>query len=222
MNDVATSISMARRPAYTPIGYHITHIPDAVYPWWQGQIDIVRDMFDPGVMPIFRRMVYRSQAGATLTFIHHGVARWDRDAESNPDGEILRAPKPYGWTYGRANVVERWFEAPSVRGSIRQKNNLPKPFVAWGDWIERWMREVYWDATAAQMQRYSDEAADGRVEASRRDEDRETAAAEKDELAYQRRQYEQLSEEDVKCARGIAAGHIPRPDPKPFVHLKGA
>lgn len=213
-------LDMVPRADYQPLGYVITHVPDAIYPYDMAQVLRIRDLYDPGFIPIFRRMTYRTQAGAILTFIHHGVARAGRLV--TPDMMIVKAPKPTGWKFGTATFVERWFEGQVIKGSVRAKNNLPPPFIPWGGWVEAWCRETYWAASAREKMLYADQyGSEVQRRKAREAEEAETAYRAKHDLAYQRRIFESLGADDVRETIARQNGQIPH-EKKPFVHLQGA
>lgn len=209
------------RPAYVPLGYHVTCVPDSVYGWPLWQVRAARLQYDPGFIPIFRRMVYQTPAGGTLSFMHHGVARFDPHAKGDPT--IERAPLPYGWKFERPNVVERWFEPRDrVAGSIRAKNNLPKAFVPWGDWVLRWVEETYWQASATEKMAYTDKNGDdARAASARAHAEAEAAYVNKNEFQYRKRLFESLGPDDEREVRAKTSGAY-QPEAKPFVDLQGA
>lgn len=215
------ALDMMPKPGFKPLGYHITCVPDALYPWPAEQVRLIRSTFDTGFVPIFRKMVYQTPAGAILEFRHHGVARFDPLAKSDP--LIEHAPLPYGWKFDRPNVVERWFEPKSrVPGSIRALNNLPKAFIPWTDWVLRWARETYWEASGQEKARYQEEhGEESRKAADLRFVLDETAYAQQGEASYQKSLYESLGPEDERYATGLSLGLV-KPEPKPFCDLQGA
>lgn len=215
--DQVARFGMMPEPAYRPLGYHVTCIPDAVYPWPLWQVKLIRRTYDPGFLPLFRRMVYRTPAGGVLTFVHHGVGRHGRESM---DGGIISAPTPSWWPFERATFVERWFEHAFLKpGSVRAKNNLPRAFVPWGDWVQRWAEETYWAASAAEKTHYVDTHGEHVRTASQREfEAAEAAYRQKEDLSYQRRQYEQLEDRDAVYVQELAAGRVPH-EKKPFVEI---
>lgn len=214
-------LGMRMKPAYVPLGYHVTCVPDAVYGWPLWMVRMIRKQYDPGFIPIFRRMAYQSPAGAVLTFVHHGVARFDPTAR--PDRLVEAAPLPFGWKFERPNIVERWFEPrENVSGSIRAKNNLPKPFVPWGDWVQRWVEETYWEASAASKMAYVEEnGEEARAHKAAQAQQAEVDYANQGEAKYRKRLVDEIGPQDMQEARARQAGHVEH-EPKPFVHLTGA
>jgi hypothetical protein len=216
----AYGVDFKTKPEYTPIGSHLTCVPDVVYGWPMWMVRQIRRDYDPGFIPIFRRLVYRTRAGGILTFIHHGVARAGRETF---DPVVQNVPLPHGWEFERPTFVERWFQpARSVPGSIRAKHNLPKPFVPWSEWVLRWAAETYWAASAEEKQEY----VETHGEAAQASREREAMQAEvdyvdKNEAAYRQKLVEQLGPEDERYARGLAAGAIQR-EKTPFVQVQGA
>lgn len=222
MSPAKYDVDFVTKPSYKPLGYHLTCVPDPLYPWPLWQVKIIREQYDPGFIPIFRRMFYQTPAGAILTFEHHGVARYDPMAKS--DRLVEAAPLPCDWAFERPNIIERWFEpAGRVAGSIRAKNNLPKAFVAWGDWVKRWVEETYWEASAAEKTAYLEDHGDeARTAKARLEAEAEAALANRDEAKYHRRLVSEIGADDYREATARAAGLL-KPTPKPFVDLhKGA
>jgi hypothetical protein len=214
------ALDLMPKPGYRPLGYYITCVPDELYPWPEHQVQIIRRTFDPGFLPIFRKMVYQTPAGGILTFRHHGIARFDPLAK--PDPFVAHARVPFWWRWEHPNVVERWLEPKErVRGSIRALNNLPKAFVPWTDWVLAWARETYWEASAAEKQQYQEEHGEGSLLAkARKHEEAEAEYRQKSEASYQKRLYESLGPEDERYAKGVGLGLV-KPEPKPFCDLGG-
>lgn len=214
-------MGMKTEPSYIPLGHHVTCVADPVYPWPLWMVRMIRKQYDPGFIPIFRRMAYQTPAGAILTFVHHGVARFDPTAR--PDRVVEAATLPFGWKFERPNIVERWFEpAERVAGSIRAKNNLPKPFIAWGDWVQRWVEETYWDASAETKQEFVEKnGEEAKRHAARLAAQAETEYGNKQEAQYRKRLIDEIGPQDYKEGLARAAGHIEH-ERTPFVHLNGA
>jgi hypothetical protein len=210
------------RARFQMLGYHITRVPDVQYPWPPALVKIIRESYDPGFVPIFRKMVYKdTQTGGIFTFCHHGVARYGENTP--PDPRIVHCPRPSngaGADYGPATFVERWFQnSDHVRpGTVRALNNLPPPFIAFTEWVVRWCEETYWESTAAEKaelhQKQEDEA-HKQVEK----ESEEAAYRQKGEAAYQKRLFDQLGPDDEREFLARRAG-IYKEDPKPFVHVR--
>lgn len=214
------NLDLNPRAPFEPLGFNITCVPDALYPWPAWMVRLIRQEYDPGLVPIFRRMVYQTQAGSRLVFYHHGVARFHPNAE--PDPVLQNVQLPYGWKFERPNVVERWFEqdrSRTRRGSIRHKNNLPMPFIPWTEWVLRWVEETYWEATAAEKARYNDEhGVHVEAERERKFQESEAAHANQSEQKYRQREQEKLTPEDMSYVRGVSTGQV-KPEPKPFVQI---
>lgn len=179
-------------------------------------IRVIRREFDPGFTPIFRRMVYQTPAGGVHTFIHHGVARFDRHAM--PDPLIASCPMPgmgYGARFEHPNVVDRWFEARVVPGSRRYREGLPPAFVPWTEWVLTWARETYLAADAAEKKRLTG-IQEEEAKHARESAEAEAAYIARDEAPRIKRLYESLTENDMKEARARQSGDFPL-ESKPFV-----
>jgi hypothetical protein len=232
-------LSLLPKARYRLLGVHVTRIQDAAYPWDPEIVRAIR-VFDPGFVPVFRRKVYKDQhTGLLLTFVHHGVGRFDRKAD--PDPRIARLPLPSGpgRDFGPINRVERWFEPAPPDAPV---NNLPRGFVPFNDWVYGWARET-WSERAAQALREEvrgdDEApveaevVPGRVgqdvvnwrqesaPPNWKQEQDEADYRQKEEAPYQKRLMEQLGPDDEREFRARIAG-VYRDDPKPFVHVRSA
>lgn len=205
--------------AYPALGYHITCIPDAVHPWSAHDVSLIRRELDPGFIPIFRRLVYGTPSGGTLTFLHHGIARFDPNAL--PDPVIAAAPRPYGWKFERPNIIDRWIHPKDYADnrSVRAKYGLPKPFKPWGDWFLEWTRETFWEASVSEKMEWIDSyGADVLAHRVSEFEAAEAAHADREESKYRKREGEKLTPEDLSYVRGVQTGQV-QPEPKLSVQI---
>jgi hypothetical protein len=219
--NVKAGFDMVMGPSYIPLGYHITCVPDALYGWPLWQVRQIRKQFDPGFVPIFRRMAYRTPAGAVLEFIHHGIARYDPLSPS--DRLVEAAPLPFGWKFERPNVIERWFEPRDrVPGSIRAKNNLPRAFVPWTEWVARFVEETYWEASNSDKLAYiAEHGEETQRRKVREAQEAETAYRAKTDLPYQRRVFESFGADDIREVIERTKNPMAGYEPKPFVQIPG-
>jgi hypothetical protein len=219
-------------PAYKPLATLLTYIsPIHCQPWDEAGIRRIRE-FDPGFVPIFRTRIYQTKAGALLYFSHHGVARYGKNTQ--PDPAVLGALRPvYGYFSrfpggNRPNFIERWFEneQQKVPGSIRQRYNLPAPFVRWGPWVERWVEETFWAASAREKQAFHDAThaeSGAHIDAHREWEHEQSEAAyrQQGETPYQKRLHDSMGVDDEKEAMARAAGLWEEPT-RPSVDMGGS
>jgi hypothetical protein len=221
--DTHWGLSMAQRPRFVFVGVHHTRVPDAAYPWDPEIVRAIR-VFDPGFVPIFRRILLRdTHSGAIREFCHHGIGRFSTRRPVQP--WVARIPTPscgYGRDFGPITMVDRWIQGPVVVGSPRQRYSLPPPFVPYSDWVYQWARRNYWEASAREMRNYQREIDRRRPERlARKTEEAEAEYRVKQESPYQKRLLEQLSPDDAREYLARRSGAY-REDPKPFVHLRSA
>lgn len=204
-----------------PFRFHdseVSYIPHVSYPWPLDLIKRIR-LVDPGLVPVISRKVFISQTHTRHTFVHVGIARYDRSAR--PDPRLLGAARPCTGYFSRfpydhrPNVIDLWFEGPVKEGSWRHLRKLPAPFVPFGEWVERMARETAWDLQ--QKTRAERLAMIGVAEEQGREAETRAALAEADyvdqgEFQYRKRLFESISPDDVRNAAAP-------PEPKPFVHL---
>jgi hypothetical protein len=222
---VNRSFQMDPQREWVHLGTHISHVPDVEYPWNPCDVREIRESFDPGFVPVFRRMAYRSQAGAIVVFKHHGNAWYDA---LSPDSDHLIATAEFpstgygsdwGFRYGHCNRVF-WYElATDRRPKWCQRNGLPGPMVPWGQWIIRMAEET---------QRASRNAARKFLELQEEEESERMKVAnfEKSEASYREKsegplQKKLLESMGVDDYRAMAAPLSHRStERRPFVHLK--
>lgn len=183
---------------YTFLGYHVTCIPDAMYPWTEGDVRFIREHYDPQFVPIFRRMTYRTAAGGIKDFIHHGVARYDPEAKSDP--LVMRLDMPtgrYGASFRHPNIVERWFENKAAVRPYSQRSlyQLPPPTIHWGSWVTSWAADSFWDASWEDKLAFHRQKEQEDIEArhhAREHEEKEAEYRAKGEENYQSRQFDDI------------------------------
>jgi hypothetical protein len=217
---VAT-VPFSDKPDWEFLGTHITHIPDAMYPWDRQTVKSIREHYDPDFFPVFRRMVFKSPAGGIHTFCHHGCA-W-HDERSHPDHLIMQAEFPstgygsdWGARFGHCNKVF-WYQPSEDRLSpMARKYGIPGAFVPWGNWIVRMADETQKSAKSAaeriMIQREKGESA--RAARAYQSEREEAAYRQKQESAYQKRLIAEASVDDWK-----SIGAPSRLERQPFVDL---
>jgi hypothetical protein len=215
---------MDPKPEWIHLGTHITHVPDAEYPWSASDVRDIRNHYDEGFFPIFRRMAWRSAAGAVVVFKHHGHA-WRDPRTPDLDPLVYNAVFPstgfgadWGFKYGHCNKVF-WYElAPARRPRWCQKNGLPGPMVPWGQWIVRMTEETQRAARNAVVKflELQEEEEKGRM-AVARSEQEEASYRQKQQKNYQSRLIDSLGVDDY---RAMAAPPSYRSNERrPFVHV---
>jgi hypothetical protein len=222
--DTEWGVDLAPDSAFKFLGGHITRIPDVEYPFPEWELREIWK-FDPGYIPITRKLLFKSQAGAVYTFRHFGVARFDPSPEDpeNINPTIVNLPKPTVGPLaklGPANIIDIWFENQDMvrPGTPRWLNNLPPPTVYPETWILPMARESYWEADAETKKRVraqqDAEAEDAKIKAQE-ERDAEADYVNKGEAQYRQKLYDQLSPEDEKEFLARRAG-LYKEDAKPF------
>lgn len=219
------NVPMGPKAEYTFKGYHVTGVPHPVYPWPESDVRLIRNYYDPDYVPLTRVMVYQTAAGATLSFLHHGIARYDPDAKGDPMIERVEMPTGrYGASFRRPNVMERWFEnKQDVRPySKRALYQLPPPTRHYrGDWLVDWVATNFWDAAWEDKREFSE--AKEREEMERKDKRREFEQEEADHAArgesnYFAREFEKIGSEERKEVIARQTGQWKEPT-RPSVDL---
>lgn len=204
MNPRAPTGALAPKARFAPVGFQFSIAPDPVYPWPRDQVALIRRSYDSGFVPLHRKLIYRdTQTNGIWTFHHHGVGRWDPDAE--PEHEIVNATRiqsGFGSDF-RANIVERWFQnVDHVRpGTVRFANNLPAPYIPWGAWVLTWVMETCWQADSEAKKRYvkeKDREERDATEKRQADLNAEAAYVDRGEANYRKDLADKLSEQDWK------------------------
>ena len=215
---------MDPKPDWVHLGTHISHVPDALYPWDAQDVKDIRRNYDENFFPIFRRMVWQSAAGSIYTFEHHGHA-WHDPLTSDVDPLIYGAEFPstgygssWGFDFGHCNKVF-WYElAPKRRPQWCQKNGLPGPMVPWGQWIVRMAEETQRASRNAVVKFLELQEAEERerFKAAKYEQD-EAAYRQKQQASYQSRLIDSLGVDDYK-AMAAPLSHRSN-ERRPFVHL---
>ena len=215
---------MDPKPEWVHLGTHISHVPDALYPWDAQDVKDIRRHYDENFFPIFRRMVWQSAAGSIYTFEHHGHA-WRDPLTDDVDPMIYGADFPstgygsnWGFDFGHCNKVF-WYElAPQRRPKWCQKNGLPGPMVPWGGWIVRMAEETQRAArnTVIKFLELQEAEQNERLKAAKYEKD-EAAYRQKQQQNYQNRLIDSLGVDDYK-AMSAPISHRSN-ERRPFVHL---
>lgn len=201
------AIPMDDEQKYLAIGYHITLVPDVLYPFDMAMVRRIRREFDPSFTPIFRKLIYRADTGGTCIFCHHGLARAEERIKTDP--LVMRAPRPGFDLQVVPNYIERWFEEPYVQGSWRQLYSLPKGFIAWTGDVYTWARQTFWEAPAEAKWAVLTANAEAGEQKATDTWDKSLKEAEdqgKTERPYQKRLMDSMGSDDIRNAPGVIAG----------------
>jgi hypothetical protein len=220
LKNVATPIPLDPDPGYKYLATYVTGVADPVYPWNERDVLEIRRMIGNDFIPVTRRAVYRSPAGAILTYVHLGAAM--HVANRSPEPQFQGILMPTGARWPRPNVMGFWFE-PSDKTRFERMYGLPARTVAWGRWVVQMAEEAKTlDAKEAK------EVQRKRTENS---EEIRALAAAKEEAAYRQREEAHRQREAIGSMSSselvefgqMLNGSYQRPEfePKPFVHLQG-
>lgn len=218
----AGTVQFSDKPDWEHLGTHITHVPDAVYPWPADMVKRIREQYDADFFPVFRRMVFRSPSGGIHEFFHHGCA-W-HDERSHPDHLIMQAEFPStgygsGWSkYGHCNKVF-WYQLSDDRlPTWAKRAGVPGPFVPWEGWIERMADETQKNARrqAERLLILKEQGEAARKSRVLEDVKAEAKGENRERASYHKRLLDEMSVDDWK---GIGAPS--RPERRPFVDLRG-
>ncbi len=219
--EASTSFSLNPKADWVHLGTHITHIPDALYPWNEEHVREIRALYDPDFFPIFRRMVYRSAAGGIHVFRHHGVA-WHNPMLPSPDPLVFVAPFPsvgygsdWGWKYGHCNSVFWYERSMKSRPEWCQKAGLPGPIVPWSRDMVRMAEETSRRTRIKAIEILEAQEAERKKIAKEQAE--EAAYRQKGEAPYQRRLIDSLGVDDYR--QMMAPPSYRSDERRPFVHL---
>lgn len=201
---------------YVRLGVYVTGIPDAEYPWHLDDVKAIRRLYDPGFIPIFRRIAYRTPSGAVVSFPHHGIGRYVENRE--PDTRLDGCLMPYGVPWRKPNVVDFWLE-PAQQSKFAARHGLPAGFQPWGDWIVRMAEEARTlDAKEMKAALKRNQAGSETLKALRAEEEEAVYRA-KAEAQTMKNTLDSLTSSDFRELDARAKGWAPELETKPFIHL---
>jgi hypothetical protein len=209
-------VDVAPESEYEYLGSYVTGIPDAQYPWHWDDVRMIRRLYDPEFVPLFKKVVYRARTGAILAYMHHGVGRYD--PLRIPDPRLESCLMPYGVPWRKPNVVDLWFEKADKSG-FAARHGLPAPFVPWGEWVVR-MAEEAQTLSAKEMRLAAQKNWDSRPEAKALKQAKEESAyKQREEAPRQIEALNSMTSSDFKELQARVQGYMPPPETRPFVHL---
>ena len=193
-----------------PVATIVQVVPDVTYPWDPAVVRAIRREFDPNMVPVWIRKVYKHDTGGVEVTGYHGIAshKWSPD---------VRVPL---WVYRALMPTVGGFERPtSIHLHLREKDPqgvpIPGSFVPF-DWrIYDGLISGRDEMTTAERKQFLKDH--GReAEAAKASEAAHEQAAQrwKDDGAWIKRRAQEITASDIK-----EAVHKKPEPPKPFVFL---
>lgn len=161
-------VPVGLRRGWRPYAVEVSAIPDPLYPYDPAVVEAIRNEFDPGIIPLIVRRVYRADTGELRTARFHAIAthRWtDEHMTEPPEPWTFRVmlpllyEGPYGDDFRRPNRMAMHIEDRTSRLG----DGLPGGYLPF-DWrVYHLFRVQYQEMTAQQKMAYQKEAEERRL-----------------------------------------------------------
>jgi hypothetical protein len=174
----------------------LSAIPDVLYPHDPAVLRAWRE-FDPNVIPLIIRRVYRTHTGEQRVYRFHAVGshRWNPDTRPSPT--LAKIMLPSSTYMPRPTHLDLHFEDRSLRPG----NGLPGEYIPF-DWrIYHGMRALWQDWTAKEKIRWiteNDSAAKARTRREKIEADRAQYAASREQQRFIKNHMDKIDKDDVK------------------------
>jgi len=137
--------ALVERMNWWPIGVVVSAIPDVLYPWDPAVVKAIRKEFDPGLVPLMVKRVYRARSGAQRVYRFHALASLVLDKDYRPAPWTERVLKPICGPVPRVSLMNLHLEDGNKRPGDGRPGEY-RPFTwelfyrlrsLWQDWSEK-------------------------------------------------------------------------------------